>query len=188
MQKVVTSSNLNPPLKLFFYSPILINNNLLLKIYCENIVVTFLNQDFLFFILFLFSLFSFHPYVGFFFIFFLRYLLHTRSYLYPHPLLFLFLPHSSLKKVPALSFSLFSLQFAVSLSLSLFFFFFYLILEQLSPMQSRWVIFVPKQLAQLESSLIFVPNAVQMGQMASVFCLLSSSSSFFFFFAFIVMI
>ena len=43
MWKVVTSSNLNPPLKLFFYSPILANNNLLLKIYCENIVVVFLN-------------------------------------------------------------------------------------------------------------------------------------------------
>ena len=47
MWKVVTSSHLNPPLKLFFYSPILTNNNLLLKIYCENIVVTFLNFDFL---------------------------------------------------------------------------------------------------------------------------------------------
>ena len=41
--KVVTSSNLNSPLKLFFYSPILANNNLLLKIYYENIVVVFLN-------------------------------------------------------------------------------------------------------------------------------------------------
>ena len=38
MWKVFTSSNLNPPLKLFFYSPILTNNNLLLKIYCKNIV------------------------------------------------------------------------------------------------------------------------------------------------------
>ena len=47
MQKVVTNSNLNPPLKLFFYSPILVNNNLLLKIYCENIVVAFLNGHFL---------------------------------------------------------------------------------------------------------------------------------------------
>ena len=37
MWKVITSSNLNSPLKLFFYSPILTNNNLLLKIYCENI-------------------------------------------------------------------------------------------------------------------------------------------------------
>ena len=52
MWKVVTSFNLNLPLKLFFYSSILANNNLLLKIYCENIVVTFLNCHFLFFILF----------------------------------------------------------------------------------------------------------------------------------------
>ena len=36
--KVIISSNLKPPLKLFFYSQILTNNNLLLKIYCENIV------------------------------------------------------------------------------------------------------------------------------------------------------
>ena len=43
MWKVVTSSNLKSPLKLFFYSPILTNNNLLLKIYYKNIVVTFLN-------------------------------------------------------------------------------------------------------------------------------------------------
>ena len=43
MWNVVTSSNLNPPLKLFFYWPILTNNNLLLKIYCENITVAFLN-------------------------------------------------------------------------------------------------------------------------------------------------
>ena len=67
MWKVVISSNLNPPLKLFFYSPLLTNNNLLFKIYCENIVLIFLNQDFLFFILFLISLISFHPYVWFFF-------------------------------------------------------------------------------------------------------------------------
>ena len=60
MWKIVISFNLNPPLKLFFYSPILTNNNLLLKIYCENIVVTFLNCHFLFFILFFLSL--FHSY------------------------------------------------------------------------------------------------------------------------------
>ena len=52
MWKVVTNFNLNPPLKLFFYSPILANNNLLLKIYYENIMVVFLNCLFLFFILF----------------------------------------------------------------------------------------------------------------------------------------
>ena len=49
MWKVVINSNLNSTLKLFFFSPILTNNNLLLKIYCENILVKFLNQDFLFF-------------------------------------------------------------------------------------------------------------------------------------------
>ena len=54
MWKVVTSSNLNPLLKLFFYSSILINNNLLLKIYCKNIVVIFFNLDFfIFYIIFL---------------------------------------------------------------------------------------------------------------------------------------
>ena len=58
MQKVVINSNLNSPLKLFFFSPILTNNNLLLKIYCENIVVKFLNQDLSFFILFF--ILSFH--------------------------------------------------------------------------------------------------------------------------------
>ena len=50
MWKVVTSSNLNPPLKLYFYSPILANNNMLLKIYCENIIVAFLNCIFPFFL------------------------------------------------------------------------------------------------------------------------------------------
>ena len=96
MWKIVTSSNLNPLLKLFFYSSILTNNNMLLKIYCENIIVTFLKYDILFFILFLFSLFSFHPYVFFLFFFPTLSPPHT-LYLYPHPLLFLFLPHSSLQ-------------------------------------------------------------------------------------------
>ena len=40
---VVISSNLNSPLKLFFYLPILTNNILLFIIYCENIVVVFFN-------------------------------------------------------------------------------------------------------------------------------------------------
>ena len=43
MSKVVTSSNLNPLLKLFFYSPLLTNNNLLLKIY---FIVKILWQNF----------------------------------------------------------------------------------------------------------------------------------------------
>ena len=38
MWKVVIGSNLNPPLKLYFYSPVLANNNMLLKIYGENTV------------------------------------------------------------------------------------------------------------------------------------------------------
>ena len=65
MWKIVTNSNLNPPLKLFFYSPILTNNNLLFKIYCKNIVVVFP---------------FFHPYVSFFFLFF--FLHHTQIPIY----------------------------------------------------------------------------------------------------------
>ena len=65
MWKVVISSNLNPLLKLFFYSLILTNNNLLLKIYCENIIKIlwqyFSIRIFLFFILFFFLSFHFHP-------------------------------------------------------------------------------------------------------------------------------
>ena len=73
MWKVVTSSNLNPLLKLFFYSPILANNNILLKIYCENIVVAFFNCHFLFFILFFLSISS----IRFFFFFLFFFLHHT---------------------------------------------------------------------------------------------------------------
>ena len=47
---------MNPPLKLFFYLPILTNNNLTLKIYCENIVVEFLRT---FYNLYYFSFFHF---------------------------------------------------------------------------------------------------------------------------------
>ena len=102
MWKVDTSFNLNLPLKLFFYSSILANNNLLLKIYCENIVVTFLNCHFLFFILFFLSL--FHSY--FFFPWF--FLHHTCIPLLSlSTLLFLFLVHYR------------SLSSAISLSLSL---------------------------------------------------------------------
>ena len=110
MWKVVTSSNLNSLLKLFFYSPILVNNNLLFKIYCKNIVVTFLNCHFLFFILFFLSISSI-PF-SFFLLFFLH---HTRIPILA-PFFFLFY------MIPDLSLSL-------SLSLSLYFFFFYLILE-----------------------------------------------------------
>ena len=104
MWKVVISSNLNPPLKLFFYSPVLANNNLLLKIYCENIVVAFLNCHFLFFILFFLSI---SP-IRFFFFFSLVFS-PPHTYTHSSSLLFLFLLDSR--------------------SLSLSFFFFYLILE-----------------------------------------------------------
>ena len=61
MWKVVTSSNLNSLLKLFFYLSILTNSNLLFKIYCENIT-KILWQYFsirIFYFLYYFSLFHF---------------------------------------------------------------------------------------------------------------------------------
>ena len=48
---------MNSPLKLFFYSSILVNNNILLEIYCENIEVAFFNCDF-FYSLYYFSFLS----------------------------------------------------------------------------------------------------------------------------------
>ena len=120
MWKVITSSNLNSPLKLFFYSPILTNNNLLLKIYCENIMVTFLNYNFLFIILFLLSQPSFHPYIFFSFFF-----SSTHVVLISIPLL-LFSLSSSFKKVPSAALALILSFFSLALSLSVFFFFFYL--------------------------------------------------------------
>ena len=105
---------------------------MLLKIYCENIIVTFLKYDILFFILFLFSLFSFHPYV---FFFSLRYLLHTHCISIPPPS-FPFSPSfkspallpSSVKKFSS-TFSFF-LQFALS---GFFFFFFHTLSLYLYP-------------------------------------------------------
>ena len=115
MWKIVISSNLNPPLKLFFYSPILPNNNMLLKIYYENIVIAFLNCHFLFFILFFSS-------ICFFFFFFLFSLVfsppHTYTHSYLHPPLFFLLPFLFLLD------SRTSLSFSFSSSL-----FFYLIPE-----------------------------------------------------------
>ena len=92
MWKVVTSYNVNSPLKLFFYLLILANNNLLLKIYCENIVIAFLNCHFLFFILFFLSF----IYTFFSFSFFLFFLLHTRipTLISIHHSYFPFLLHS----------------------------------------------------------------------------------------------
>ena len=69
-------------------------------------MITFLNSDFLFFILFLISLISFHPYVFlFFFLFFLLlFLLYTLSLSLSLPPALSFLSFSpSFKNVPALS-------------------------------------------------------------------------------------
>ena len=87
MWKIITNSNLNPLFKLFFYSPISTNNNLLLKIYCENIIIMFLNFDFLFLILFSFlSLVFFFIHTSFFFLVFSP--PHTNTY--PQYLFFFF--------------------------------------------------------------------------------------------------
>ena len=117
--KVVTSSNLNPPLKLYFYSPILANNNMLLKIYYENIVVAFLNCIFPFFL----SIIHTFPFSFFFFFFFSLDFSPPHTYThYLHPLLFFFSTFHFIPKPPSLFLSL-------ALFLYFFFFFFYLILK-----------------------------------------------------------
>ena len=82
MWKVVTSSNLNPLFKLFFYLLISTNNNLSLKIYFENIVVMLLNFDFSFLVLFSFlSLVFFFIHTFFFLFYFLVFSPpHTNTY------------------------------------------------------------------------------------------------------------
>ena len=112
MWKIVTSSNLNPLLKLYFYSLILANNNMLLKIYCENIVVEFLNCHF-FFIYYFFFLSFYHSYVSFLLFFLLVFLHHTHIPIYPFPLPF-FSPPSTFQDLP--------LSFFLQLSFNLFFF------------------------------------------------------------------
>ena len=116
MWKIVISFNLNPPLKLFFYLPILTNNNLLLKIYYENIVVAFLNQDFLFFILFFLSFISFSS---------IRLIFFYSCFSPPHtcpvsyllsPTLLLFSFSPSFKNILASSHSLSSSSLSLSLS------------------------------------------------------------------------
>ena len=179
MQKVVTSSNLNPSLKLFFYSPILTNNNLLLKIYYENIV-KILQQHFsirIFYFLYYFSFFHFtfnHTFYFFFFFFF--FFSSTRCPL-SLPLFYSsFLPHSP-------SFIRTFQELFLSLApLSLFFF----LLDSKTLSVIRKFSFPPSFKNILGSSHLRVVahlRLVQMGQLASVLCLF-----FFFFFAFIVMI
>ena len=111
--KVVTSFNVNPPLKLFFYLLILANNNLLLKIYYENIVIAFLNCHFLFLYYF-----SFLNYIHTFLFFFL--LVFSPPHTYPtHIFIYTSLSFSS-------SFQI-SLSPALSLKLSLFLLFLFLL-------------------------------------------------------------
>ena len=76
--------------KIIFFSPILTNNNLSLKIYCENIMIAFLNFNFSFFILFFpyfFTFFSsiFPSIFSFFSLFF------SPPHTYPSNYFFLFL-------------------------------------------------------------------------------------------------
>ena len=87
MWKIISSFNLNSLLKLFFYSSILANNKLLLKIYCKNIMVTFLNGIFHFFLSF------YHPYISFSFSF---------------SFLLIFLHHTGIPIISILSFSFLS--------------------------------------------------------------------------------
>ena len=110
MWKVVTSSNLNPPLKLFFYSPILANNNLLLKIYCENILVAFL----IFYIIFPFLISSIRFFfsLGFFSTIVTTHVSHSYLYL---PFFFFF------QFIPDHFFSYISFSFFIQLSLFLLF-------------------------------------------------------------------
>ena len=100
MQKVVINSNLNPSLKLFFYSSILTNNNLLLKIYYEILQQYF--SIMIFYFLYYFS--SFHfifihsrfiSFLLFSFFLFLAFLLHHTNVQTPF---FYFLFH--LKNIP----------------------------------------------------------------------------------------
>ena len=109
--KVVTSFNVNPPLKLFFYSLILTNNNLLLKIYCENIVVAFL---FFFFFSFLNYI---HTFLSLLFFFLLDF---SPPHMYPtHIFIYPSFSFSSSFRI--------SLSPALSLKLSIFLLFLFLL-------------------------------------------------------------
>ena len=114
MWKVVTSSNLNSRLKLYFYSLILANNNMLLKIYCENIVVAFLNCHFFFFILFFISFFL--SSIRFFFFSLDFSPPHTYTHISPSSPFFLYFP--LVQNLP--------LSFFLQLSILFFFFLFLL--------------------------------------------------------------
>ena len=129
MWKVVTNSNLNPPLKLFFFLPILTNNNLLLKIYVKILLWHFSIRIFYSLYYFSFLSFHFHPHVSFLFFFFFFLFFsstHVSSVLSLFPPSFIFFfsliqEHSSESSSHSLFLSL-ALSFSLSLSLSFFFF------------------------------------------------------------------
>ena len=172
MRKVVTSFNFNPPLELFFCLPILTNNNLLYKIYCENIIIMFLNQNF--FILFFFSFISLSSIRFFSFLFFFLLYIHVH-YLYPPFFYFLFLFHSRTFQRALI------LSFFPQLSLFFsFFLFFNLILEYSLALfairkrkeKKRGIERKNKRDGLLCHRPSSSPrNVVQMGQMTSVFYL-----------------
>ena len=106
--------------QIIFFSPILTNNNLPLKIYCENIMTGFLNFNFLFFIL-CFPYFIFYPYFLLFFPFFFPPLFFSSTHI---PLIFFFFLFPSFISFPyhflythALTFFLFFLLSSFSLPL-----------------------------------------------------------------------
>ena len=161
MWKVVTSSNLNPPLKLFFYLSILANNNLLLKIYCENIVVAFLNCIFPFFL----SIIHTFPFLFLFFFLFLFSWFFSTTHVYPlYPSsLFLFL-HFLLHSRTFLPLSFSSTLSGAVGALFLFFFSSLATLRLLLSLTHK-----DRPLVLLPPPHILLPTEAQMGQLCFFF-------------------
>ena len=107
--------------KIIFFSPILANNNLPLKIYCENIVIAFLNFNFLFFILYFPYFFFFSSIFPSFFPHFFS-PSHTYSYSFLFFLLSSFFPTTSseFQNIPQSSLSFSFFFYFLSFFLSLF--------------------------------------------------------------------
>ena len=150
--KVVTSSNLNPLLKLYFYSLILANNNMLLKTYCENIVVAFLNCHFFFFILFFLSFFPSSIHFFFFSLDFSPPHMYTHIY-HPLPFCFFYFP---------LSRTSLCLSFFLQFSFSTFFFFIVIRIGEIGrERKNRWARWLRSTAAArrpLPLPLVFLPT------------------------------
>ena len=180
MWKVVTSFNLNLLLKLSFYSPILTDNNLLLKIYCYNIVkILWLHFSIkIFYFLYYFSFLSFHFIHTFFLSFFL---LHTRLSLSHLSLLFfLFLLPSQKCSQSHSIFFFFFVSSSHSRSLFFFFFFFPSSIHICPYLFPSFLSFSPSFKNVLASAFIL--------SLFSFFFLQLSLSGFFFFFFFFYLI